>query len=79
MVRRGAVYDNDGFEVTEADVAEEPEGGWCANCKEECDAKIIDNGIGVYEYGSERAVDIRLDTVSCCCEDEVLTEAPDED
>jgi len=79
MVRRGAVYDSDGFEVTEADVAEGPESGWCSECKEECEAKVIDNGIGVYEYGSERAVDVRLDTVSDCCEAEVLKEAPDED
>ena len=79
MVRRGALYDNDGFEVTEADVAEEPEGGWCANCKEECDAKIIDEGIGPYEYGDERGLDVSLLTVSDCCEAEVLKEAPDED
>ena len=71
MARRPAVYDNDGFEVTEADVAEAPDEGICSECGEECIPKVIDSGIGPYEYWGARGVDVRLEEVSPCCEAEM--------
>ena len=72
MVRRGIVYDSDGFEITESDVADGPKEGVCKSCGEECTAEIVDFGIGPYEYGSIRAVDVQLHEVSPCCEDDVI-------
>jgi len=72
MARREQVFDNDGFEVTKADVSEGPEMGVCKECGEPCIPKTIDTGIGVYEYGDERAVDVALEEVSPCCEAEVV-------
>ena len=70
-------YDYD-YEADLIDAAyEPPDSGYCANCGEESDAKVIDTGIGPYEYGDERAVDVRLETVSWCCEDELLKEPPE--
>ena len=68
------------YEDDIADLAwEPPDSGYCACCGEEADAIVIDSGIGPYEYGDERAVDIRLDTVSKCCEDELLKEPPEQE
>jgi len=52
---------------------------YCKYCKEECGTIEIDMGIGPHEYGSVRAADVRLETVSDCCEAEVLKEAPEDD
>jgi len=52
--------------------------GWCAHCEEECGGRVVDFGIGVYEYGSSRERDVCLEEVSDCCEDEILKEAPDD-
>jgi len=72
MVKRGLVYDSDGFEITERDVGDSPKEGVCKSCGEECTAEIVDFGIGPYEYGSIRAVDVQLQEVSPCCEDDVI-------
>ena len=73
-------YFNPDYEPDYADLAwEPPDSGYCACCGEEADAKIIDEGIGVYEYGSAREVDVQLVTVSDCCEDELLKEPPEQE
>ena len=41
----------------------------CAACGEECEAQIMDFGIGAYDYGSIQGNDIREEIVSTCCED----------
>ena len=51
--------------------------GWCAHCEEECGGRVVDFGIGVYEYGSSRERDVCLEEVSDCCEDEILKEEPE--
>ena len=71
-IRRGPVYDSDGNEITERDVGDELKKGVCKSCGEECTAEIVDFGIGPYEYGSIRAVDVQLSEVSPCCEDDVI-------
>ena len=67
------VFDYYGHEVTASDVAEGPEDGVCKACGEECTPMTIDSGIGVYEYGSARERDVRLEEVSPCCEAEVIS------
>ena len=63
-----------------ADLAwEAPPTGYCACCGEEAEGRTVDYGIGVYEYGSAREVDVRLEMVSDCCEDELLKEPPEEE
>lgn len=42
--------------------------GICSACKEPCTVKIIDNGIGSYEYWGAKGRDIQLEAVSDCCE-----------
>jgi len=41
---------------------------YCEVCKEECIAKIVDYGIGPYEYWGATGVDSDLHAVSDCCE-----------
>ena len=42
--------------------------GKCTDCGKECNVEVIDFGIGSYEYWGTKAVDIRLEAVSDCCE-----------
>lgn len=41
---------------------------FCGDCGQPCYPKQIDEGIGAYEYGGAPGVDIRIVTVSDCCE-----------
>ena len=75
MVRCGPAYDYYGEEIDPSDIErDERTQGVCSSCGEECTAVTEDHGIGVYEYGSERARDVRLSEVSPCCEGEVITQ-----
>lgn len=44
---------------------------YCAGCLEECEAGVVDQGIGPYEYWGSQGVDVALAAVSQCCEDSV--------
>jgi len=43
-------------------------GKWCGSCKEECDALVVDMGIGHYEFWGQRGHDSKECYVSDCCE-----------
>lgn len=47
---------------------------WCTECGEECSIKVIDEGIGSYEFWGARGIHVDKRTVSSCCEAEVTTE-----
>ena len=71
----GPVYDSYGEEVTRSDIEyDERLRGICMECGEEVTAITVDYGIGVYEYGSAREVDVKLAQVSPCCEADVVDE-----
>ena len=53
--------------------------GFCKCCGEKCTGITVDFGIGPYEYGSIRSVDVRLEMVSDCCEDEIVDDIEDVD
>ena len=75
MVSSGPIFDSYGEEIDPSDIEyDERTQGICSSCGEECTAITEDHGIGVYEYGSERAVDVRLAEVSPCCGDEVVSQ-----
>jgi hypothetical protein len=40
----------------------------CAVCKNECNAKVVDNGIGSYEYWGIRGFDSQKSIESDCCD-----------
>lgn len=42
----------------------------CSDCSKESTAKVVDNGIGSYEYWGANCVDTQLEVVSECCEAE---------
>lgn len=46
----------------------------CAECKKPCVPRVVDLGIGPYEYWGSKCVDRRPALVSDCCEAEVLDE-----
>jgi len=55
------------------------EGPFCESCKCTCNPKLVDNGIGMYEYWGSKEVDVQLDVESDCCgapvyKDQELTE-----
>lgn len=41
---------------------------WCGSCKEECDAQVVDVGIGHYEFWGQKGIDRQLCLISECCE-----------
>jgi hypothetical protein len=41
---------------------------WCTACRRACNTKIIDDGIGPYEFWGAKYSDKRLIEVSTCCE-----------
>ncbi len=43
-------------------------GYWCGSCKEECDAHVIDDGIGHYEFWGRPGFDSKDVAVSSCCD-----------
>ncbi|RLA58349.1 MAG: hypothetical protein DRQ89_15475, partial [Epsilonproteobacteria bacterium] len=44
---------------------------WCGTCGKECDARIVDEGIGHYEFWGRKGIDTRLCLVSDCCDTEM--------
>ena len=75
MVSGGPIFDSYGEEVDPSDIEyDERTQGICASCGEECTAITEDHGIGPYEYGSIRPVDIRLVEESPCCGEEVISQ-----
>ena len=52
---------------------------YCTNCKEECDLRYEDEGIGAYEYWGATGVNEKWEAYSDCCDAFVTTEMPGED
>lgn len=52
--------------------------GWCSECGKECEGKVIDDGIGTYEFWGSKCVDNDYKVVSDCCEGEVLEYNPND-
>jgi hypothetical protein len=50
---------------------------WCCSCKEECQVIEVDFGIGAYEYWGAKGVDIQIEEVSSCCEEDWTDEPPE--
>jgi hypothetical protein len=46
----------------------------CTGCDQPCKAKIIDAGIGEYEFWGQKGTDVNKQTVSACCEEAIETE-----
>ncbi len=51
---------------------------FCCNCKQECDLKVTDEGIGAYEYWGAKGTDVQLVLSSDCCDDDYTEEDPNE-
>lgn len=51
--------------------------GICTECNEHCSTKVVDFGIGPYEYWGAQCNDVQLCLVSQCCEAEVRDGAGD--
>lgn len=49
----------------------------CSDCQQPCECKIIDEGIGHYEYWGFVGYDSRPTLVSNCCQAECLDELGD--
>lgn len=47
-------------------------GTYCKDCHERCRPQRMDFGIGAYEYWGARGNDVNIQTVSDCCEAEVV-------
>lgn len=45
--------------------------GLCSHCQEEAAAKVVDIGVGNYEYWGSKGVHTCLVVVSDCCEEEI--------
>ena len=52
---------------------------YCSECKQECDVKYEDEGIGSYEYWGALGVDVKWVGYSDCCEADLTTELKDDD
>ena len=53
----------------------------CPDCHEMCEAIVVDNGIGPYEFWGAKGWDSKLEVVSNCCEAQLdisITELQDE-
>ena len=42
---------------------------WCGHCRKECDAHVVDEGIGHYEFWGAKGVDVQLTLISDCCDE----------
>ena len=45
---------------------------YCGQCKKECSVRVVDEGIGAYEFWGSRGVDSHKVVVSNCCDAEVF-------
>ena len=50
-------------------------GPFCEDCGQPCRAKLIDVGIGAYEYWGDKSVDSNKVWASDCCEASVFQDA----
>lgn len=50
----------------------ETRSGYCSECKNACDGKWIDVGIGSYEFWGQRCNDTQWVEVSNCCEGDIV-------
>ena len=48
---------------------------YCEECRQECDVKIIDEGIGAYECHGHKGVDVQLTILSDCHDAPVYKDA----
>ena len=48
--------------------------GYCSCCGQECEVKVVDNGIGSYEFWGAKGYDSRPEAVSECCEADVFAD-----
>jgi hypothetical protein len=46
---------------------------YCAECHKECDTVELDYGFGSYEFWGARGTHSNIQTVSTCCEADVLS------
>jgi len=46
----------------------------CESCGNDCIAKVVDNGIGSYEYWGSWGTDVRLAVESNCCDADCIDE-----
>ena len=44
----------------------------CSECGEPCTPKVVDIGIGPYEFQGQKGNDVRLTWASDCCEAEIV-------
>jgi hypothetical protein len=44
----------------------------CSECGKDCEAVVVDEGIGPYEFWGNRGVDVALEVYSDCCEATVI-------
>lgn len=47
---------------------------FCSFCRNKCDFKIVNEGIGHYEYWGAPGYDEKLAVVSTCCQERCLDE-----
>jgi len=47
---------------------------FCFNCGKECSTKVVNEGIGVYEFQGQKGNDKQLSVVSDCCDDDVYVD-----
>jgi hypothetical protein len=52
---------------------------FCVHCKQECDIKWEDEGIGGYEYWGATGVDKKIVGSSQCCDSFITTDYPEEE
>ena len=53
--------------------------GFCSECREPCEAILVDFGIGPYEFQGTKGIDEDWKWVSPCCEAEVIDSFEEED
>lgn len=49
---------------------------YCSECSEPCGVKLVDIGIGPYEFWGSRCNDVEWVELSTCCEGQVLSYRP---
>lgn len=50
----------------------------CSECKQPCEPKCVDLGIGPYEYWGQKGNDVSYQWLSACCEAEIEEEGTHE-
>ena len=47
---------------------------FCSACRKPCEVKLVDDGIGPYEFWGMKGTDTRMVAVSDCCEYDLMHE-----